>query len=36
MLNDIYDDARDRMQKTLDNLANDFKRLRTGRASVPW
>jgi ribosome recycling factor len=34
MLNDIYADAQDRMQKTLDNLANDFKRLRTGRASI--
>ena len=34
MLNEIYEDAQDRMQKTLDALANDFKRLRTGRASV--
>jgi len=34
MLNDIYADAQDRMQKALDNLDRDYKRLRTGRASV--
>jgi ribosome recycling factor len=34
MLNEIYEDAQDRMQKALDSLANDFKRLRTGRASI--
>lgn len=34
MLNDIYADARDRMQKALENLERDYKRLRTGRASV--
>ena len=34
MLNDIYADAQDRMQKALENLERDFKRLRTGRASV--
>jgi len=34
MLNDIYADARDRMDKALDSLERDFRRLRTGRASV--
>lgn len=34
MLNDIYVDAQDRMQKALDNLEKDYKRVRTGRASV--
>jgi ribosome recycling factor len=34
MLNDIYADAQDRMEKALDTLERDFKRLRTGRASV--
>jgi ribosome recycling factor len=34
MLNDIYADAQDRMQKALENLERDYKRLRTGRASV--
>lgn len=34
MLNDIYADARDRMSKALENLETEFKRLRTGRASV--
>lgn len=34
MLNDIYADARDRMTKALENLEQDYKRLRTGRASV--
>jgi len=34
MLNDIYEDAQDRMQKALDSLGNDYKRLRTGRASI--
>jgi ribosome recycling factor len=34
MLNDIYEDAQDRMQKALDTLDRDFKRLRTGRASI--
>jgi len=34
MLNDIYADAEDRMVKVLDSLERDFKRLRTGRASV--
>jgi ribosome recycling factor len=34
MLNDIYADAQDRMNKALDNLERDYKRLRTGRASV--
>ncbi|MGV8072989.1 MAG: ribosome recycling factor [Syntrophobacteraceae bacterium] len=34
MLNDIYADAKDRMQKALENLDRDYKRLRTGRASI--
>ncbi len=34
MLNDVYADARDRMSKALENLENDYKRLRTGRASI--
>jgi ribosome recycling factor len=34
MLNDIYADAEDRMVKALENLERDYKRLRTGRASV--
>ena len=34
MLNDVYEDARDRMQKALENLELEFKRLRTGRASI--
>ncbi|MDY0039912.1 MAG: ribosome recycling factor [Desulforhabdus sp.] len=34
MLNDIYQDMRDRMQKALESLDRDLKRLRTGRASV--
>jgi len=34
MLNDIYDDTRDRMQKALESLDREFKRLRTGRASL--
>jgi ribosome recycling factor len=34
MLNDIYADAEDRMNKALDSLERDFKKLRTGRASV--
>jgi ribosome recycling factor len=34
MLNDVYEDARDRMQKTIETLERDYKRLRTGRASI--
>lgn len=34
MLNDVYADAQDRMKKALETLENDYKRLRTGRASV--
>jgi ribosome recycling factor len=34
MLNDVYADARDRMSKALETLETEFKRLRTGRASV--
>lgn len=34
MLNDVFADASDRMSKALDNLETEYKRLRTGRASV--
>ncbi len=34
MLEDVYADAQDRMQKALDNLEQEYRRLRTGRASV--
>ncbi len=34
MLNDVYADTRDRMKKVIDNLEREFKRVRTGRASV--
>jgi ribosome recycling factor len=34
MLNDIYTEAEDRMNKALDTLERDFKKLRTGRASI--
>src|SRR4030042_1885710 len=34
MLNDVYSDSRDRMKKVIENLEREFKRGRTGRASV--
>jgi len=34
MLNDVYADARDRMNKALENLEREYRRLRTGRASI--
>jgi ribosome recycling factor len=34
MLNDVYSDTRDRMKKVIENLEREFKRVRTGRASV--
>lgn len=34
MLNDVYADARDRMDKALKNLAREYARVRTGRAST--
>jgi ribosome recycling factor len=34
MLNDIYADAQERMDKALETLDRDYRRLRTGRASV--
>jgi len=34
MLNELYADARDRMEKAVENLERDFKRMRTGRASI--
>jgi ribosome recycling factor len=33
MIDDIYEDLKNRMEKTLDSLARDFKKLRTGRAT---
>jgi ribosome recycling factor len=34
MLNDVFADTRDRMKKVLENLEHEYKRVRTGRASV--
>jgi ribosome recycling factor len=34
MVNDIYADAQQRMDKALENLERDYRRRRTGRASV--
>ncbi len=34
MLNEVFEDAKDRMQKAVGTLEKEFKRLRTGRASV--
>lgn len=34
MLDDIYRDLRDRMNKAVETLESEFKRLRTGRASI--
>lgn len=34
MLDDVYADAQDRMNKALENLEQDYRRLRTGRASI--
>jgi len=34
MLDEIYEDLKDRMQKTLTTLERDLKRVRTGRASA--
>jgi ribosome recycling factor len=34
MIDEIYDDTRQSMEKTIASLQNDFKRVRTGRASV--
>lgn len=34
MLNEVFEDAKDRMQKAVATLEKEFKRLRTGRASV--
>ena len=34
MIDEIYDDTRESMGKTITSLQNDFKRVRTGRASV--
>ncbi len=34
MLDDVYKDLRDRMNKAVDSLESEYKRLRTGRASI--
>ena len=34
MLDDIYRDLRDRMDKAVETLESEYKRLRTGRASI--
>jgi ribosome recycling factor len=34
MLTDVYADSRDRMKKVIESLEREFKRVRTGRASV--
>ncbi len=34
MIDEIYEDTRESMDKTILSLQNDFKRVRTGRASV--
>lgn len=34
MIDDIYQETKDRMKKTLAALQNEFKRVRTGRASL--
>jgi ribosome recycling factor len=34
MIDEIYEDTRESMGKTIASLQNDFKRVRTGRASV--
>jgi ribosome recycling factor len=34
MLNDVYADTRDRMKKAIDNLDREYRRIRTGRASL--
>jgi ribosome recycling factor len=34
MIDSVYDDAQDRMADSIDALKNDFKKIRTGRASL--
>ncbi|MBW1770610.1 MAG: ribosome recycling factor [Deltaproteobacteria bacterium] len=34
MIDSVYDDAQDRMADSIDALKNDFKKVRTGRASL--
>lgn len=34
MIDSVYDDARERMGQSIDALKNEFKKIRTGRASV--
>lgn len=34
MLDDIYQETRERMEKSIKSLTNDLKRIRTGRASL--
>jgi len=34
MIDEIYEDTRESMRKSITSLENEFKRVRTGRASV--
>jgi ribosome recycling factor len=34
MIDSVYDDARDRMGNSIEDLRNEFKKIRTGRASL--
>ena len=34
MIDSLYDEARERMGDSVDALKNEFKRIRTGRASL--
>ncbi len=34
MISSVYDDTRERMEKAIDALKNEFKKVRTGRASL--
>ncbi|UCG80073.1 MAG: ribosome recycling factor [Desulfobacterales bacterium] len=34
MIDSVYDDAREKMGQSIDALSNEFKRIRTGRASL--
>jgi len=34
MIDEVYDDVQDRMGESIDALKNEFKRIRTGRASL--
>ena len=36
MIKDLLSETEDRMKKTLESLDEDFKSVRTGRASQHW